>query len=117
MSDRNASRVLTAASFGGKTRAAIGRQYFSPFHRGEVWSAFGARMSMGFIFLKKGVPGVEQCPEQRIERENAGEQIEYEVPVARRAEQGADHGREQGGADVAASVHDREDRGDALTAE
>ena len=52
------------------------------------------------IVLTKRVPGVQQRPEQRIESEDAGEQVEYEVPVARGVEQGADHGREQGGADV-----------------
>ena len=31
----------------------------------------------------------------RVEGENAGEQVEHEVPVARRVEQGADRGREQ----------------------
>src|SRR5262249_58427615 len=66
---------------------------------------------------KQRAPGVEQSPEERIEGENAGEQVEHEVPVARRVDQGADRGREQGGADVAAHVHDREDRGDPSPAE
>src|SRR5262249_24758968 len=81
--------------------------------RQRVWG-----VSMGFmVVLKKRVPGVEQGPEQRIEGENADEQVEHEVPVARGVEQGADHGREQGGAEAAAHVHDREDRGDTLAAE
>src|SRR5262245_53833756 len=81
--------------------------------RQRVWG-----VSTGLIgVLKKSVPGVEQCPEERIEGEGAGEQVEYEAPVARRVDQGADHGGEQGGTDVATHVHDREDRGDALAAE
>src|SRR5262245_37955099 len=81
--------------------------------RQRVWG-----VSTGFmVVLKKRVPGVKQGPEQRVEGENAGEQVEHEVPVARRVEQGADHGREQRGADVAAHVHDREDRCDTLAAE
>src|SRR5262245_14492039 len=81
--------------------------------RQRVWG-----VSTGFIVVpKKSVPGVEKGPEQRVEGENAGEQVEYEVPVACPVEQGADHGGEQGRADVAAHVHDREDRGDPLAAE
>src|SRR5438876_12359298 len=81
--------------------------------RQRVWG-----VSMGFmVVLKKRASGVEQGPEDGIEGENAGEQVEHEVPVARRVDQGADRGREQGGADVAAHVHDREDRGDPSAAE
>src|SRR5438105_846426 len=81
--------------------------------RQRVWG-----VSTGFIVvLKQRVPGVEQSPEQRIEGENTGEQREDQVPVAGRGDQRAHGGREQGGADVAAHVHDREDRGDALAAE
>src|SRR5215471_14421046 len=81
--------------------------------RQRVWG-----VSMGFmVVLEQRVPRVQQSPEERIEGENAGEQVEHEVPVARGVEQGADRGREQGGAEVAAHVHDREDRGDTLAAE
>src|SRR5262245_30748209 len=81
--------------------------------RQRVWG-----VSTGFmVVLKKRAPGVEQGPEQRVEGENTGEQAEHEVPVARGVEQSADRGREQGGAEVAAHVHDREDRGDTRAAE
>src|SRR5262249_14945458 len=81
--------------------------------RQRVWGVSTGVM----VVLKKRGSGVEQSPEEGIESENAGEQVEHEVPVARRANQCADRGRVQGSADVAAHVHDREDRGDALAAE
>src|SRR3954463_9338270 len=81
--------------------------------RQRVWG-----VSTGFIvILKQRAPWIEQSPEERIEGENAGEKMEDQVPVACRGDQRSHDGRVQGGADVAAHVHDREDRGDALAAE